>query len=426
MSCFVGAHLEAVAGGVGEAHALLRDGVRAQRVADVEARVAHVEALVQALRAAADDDHLLAAQLLDAVELAAVHEAAAAELVQLLRHREGVEVVLSGHGVLLGGSDASGHRPALRIDRRGRRANVAFEPIIGSLYCVNRNTDLVAPAAPPGQLTAADTSRSRDCSRRSRSRSTRSRSRRPSCSWRSCSRGCADPSARCTACFRRSSSRRHRESARTGAHQNERRQDGSATLPRRRSHRRKRGAHTSRPPGNARPRRSCREPGCKPAAVAAGTGSCGTRTVGTPSWCSCRSRPRCNRSRSCTGSGCSSTGSVVAGIGHAEAGQHGSPVQHLYGPIGPHSSATRQLLLPVVAVVVLQARTAASPLPPAPPLAPGRPVPEARSRPASSTMPRAAPAAPLRDDVTSGVRSRHQRTTASDRAKDDDGHTQLP
>jgi hypothetical protein len=106
----VGPHLEAVAGGVGEAHPLLRDGVRAQRIADVQARVAHVEALVQPLRAAADDDHLLAPQLLDAVELTAVHEPAAAELVQLLRHREGIEVVLSGHDWLLGGSDASGHR----------------------------------------------------------------------------------------------------------------------------------------------------------------------------------------------------------------------------------------------------------------------------------------------------------------------------
>ena len=46
----------------------------AQRVADVAARVAHVEALVEALRAAADDDDVLAGDLLDAVgELAAPH-----------------------------------------------------------------------------------------------------------------------------------------------------------------------------------------------------------------------------------------------------------------------------------------------------------------------------------------------------------------
>jgi hypothetical protein len=97
----VRAHFEAVAGGVAEARALLLDGIGTQRVAHVQAGVAHVEALVQALGAAADDDHLLALEPLDAVELATVHEATATELVQLLRHREGVEVVLSGHGLSL-------------------------------------------------------------------------------------------------------------------------------------------------------------------------------------------------------------------------------------------------------------------------------------------------------------------------------------
>ena len=91
------AHLEAVLRGVQVALALAVDGALTERVAHVEARVAHVEALVEALRAAAHDDDLLALELLDAVELARVHEAAAAELVELLGHGEGVEVVLAGH-----------------------------------------------------------------------------------------------------------------------------------------------------------------------------------------------------------------------------------------------------------------------------------------------------------------------------------------
>src|SRR3954468_12884700 len=33
----------------------------------------------------------------------------------------------------------TGHRLAARIDRRRPGANVAYAPIIGSLYCVNRN-----------------------------------------------------------------------------------------------------------------------------------------------------------------------------------------------------------------------------------------------------------------------------------------------
>jgi len=56
--------------------ALFRDGALAQRVAHVQPAVAHVEALVQALGAAAHDDDLLAAQRLRLVrEFAAVHEA---------------------------------------------------------------------------------------------------------------------------------------------------------------------------------------------------------------------------------------------------------------------------------------------------------------------------------------------------------------
>ena len=68
----------------------------AQGVRHVEAAVAQVETLIEALGAAADHDHLLAAQRVDAVgELVHLHEAALAELLELLAQRQGVEVV--GH-----------------------------------------------------------------------------------------------------------------------------------------------------------------------------------------------------------------------------------------------------------------------------------------------------------------------------------------
>ena len=56
----VGSDLEAVFRGVLVARALFGDGFLAQGVAHVEARVAEVEALVEALGAAAHDDDLLA------------------------------------------------------------------------------------------------------------------------------------------------------------------------------------------------------------------------------------------------------------------------------------------------------------------------------------------------------------------------------
>lgn len=92
----VGANLEAVRRRVRVACTLFRDGVGAERVADVEPRVAHVEALIEALRAAAHDDDLRPAELLDACKFAARHDPAAPELVELLSHGERVEIVLSG------------------------------------------------------------------------------------------------------------------------------------------------------------------------------------------------------------------------------------------------------------------------------------------------------------------------------------------
>ena len=91
------------------------------------------------------------------------------------------------------------------------------------------------------------------------------------------------------------SSRRRRESARTGARPTVPRQGGSASLRRRRSRRRTKAARRSRLSDNGRPRRNCREPWCKPVGAAAGTGSCGTRTGGTPSSCSCKFRPHRSR-----------------------------------------------------------------------------------------------------------------------------------
>src|SRR5690606_17683346 len=82
-----------------------------QRVADVEARVAHVEALIQTLRAAANDDHLLAEERRHAIlELLTRHEATAPELVELAGEGQSVEVVRSCHGWVL-----------LRARKRGRR-----------------------------------------------------------------------------------------------------------------------------------------------------------------------------------------------------------------------------------------------------------------------------------------------------------------
>mmetsp|Transcript_120585 Transcript_120585/g.286460 ORF Transcript_120585/g.286460 Transcript_120585/m.286460 type:complete len:301 (-) Transcript_120585:151-1053(-) len=82
---FVCADLEAVLRSVDKALTLLVDGILPQGIAHVAAGVAHVKALVQALRAAADDDNLLLVQLEHAVrKLRSRHEPTSAQLVELL------------------------------------------------------------------------------------------------------------------------------------------------------------------------------------------------------------------------------------------------------------------------------------------------------------------------------------------------------
>ena len=92
----VGAHGEPVLRGIAPGRALLGDRRIAQRVGDVQPAVAEVQSLVEALGATANDNQLLAAQSVDAIdELTAVHEAAFAELLELQPERQAVEVVLS-------------------------------------------------------------------------------------------------------------------------------------------------------------------------------------------------------------------------------------------------------------------------------------------------------------------------------------------
>ena len=92
----VGADGEAVFGGVFPGLALLADGAFAQGIGNVQAAVEQVQALVQALGAAADDDQLLAAQFFHAIgEFGQVHEAAFSQLLQLFAQRQRIEVVLT-------------------------------------------------------------------------------------------------------------------------------------------------------------------------------------------------------------------------------------------------------------------------------------------------------------------------------------------
>mmetsp|Transcript_35246 Transcript_35246/g.76044 ORF Transcript_35246/g.76044 Transcript_35246/m.76044 type:complete len:585 (+) Transcript_35246:216-1970(+) len=90
----VSADLEAVAAGVDVARALALDGLGPQRVADVAAGVPDVQTLVQALSSTSDNDELLILNLLHAIlELVPGHEAACAQLLELLRVAQRVEVV---------------------------------------------------------------------------------------------------------------------------------------------------------------------------------------------------------------------------------------------------------------------------------------------------------------------------------------------
>ena len=92
----VGADSEAIFGRVEEGLALFSDGGIAEGVGNIESRVAHVEALVETLSAATDDDYLESFGSIDAVgELGGIHEAAGAELIELAAEREGIEVVIA-------------------------------------------------------------------------------------------------------------------------------------------------------------------------------------------------------------------------------------------------------------------------------------------------------------------------------------------
>ena len=111
---FVIAHGEAVFGGVLPALPLFANGRVTQGVAHVQAGIAQVEALVQALGAAADDDDFFAFQLGDAVgKLVLVHEPALAQFLELQAQRQRVEIVLS-HGGVLSVSDENRRRDAGR------------------------------------------------------------------------------------------------------------------------------------------------------------------------------------------------------------------------------------------------------------------------------------------------------------------------
>ena len=92
----IGAHGEAVLGGVLPRLALLADGGLPQGVGHVQTRVAQVEALIQALGAAADDDDFLALEVVTAVgEFLAAHKPALAEFLELHTQGQRIEVVLA-------------------------------------------------------------------------------------------------------------------------------------------------------------------------------------------------------------------------------------------------------------------------------------------------------------------------------------------
>mmetsp|Transcript_35243 Transcript_35243/g.76037 ORF Transcript_35243/g.76037 Transcript_35243/m.76037 type:complete len:575 (+) Transcript_35243:216-1940(+) len=100
-----GADLKTVAGRVDVAGALALNGFLSEGVAHLATRVSDVQALVQALGSAADDDEVLVQDLLHTVgELVLLHESALAQLRQLLGVRQGVEVV----GALGGGAADGG------------------------------------------------------------------------------------------------------------------------------------------------------------------------------------------------------------------------------------------------------------------------------------------------------------------------------
>src|SRR5665647_337165 len=90
---------------------------------DVRAGIAEIEPLMQSLRAAANDDDLLAFELVDTLEFRGVHEPALAQLFQLEAERECVEVVLSHNNVFLNVCCCSWREGALAVSYTHLRAH---------------------------------------------------------------------------------------------------------------------------------------------------------------------------------------------------------------------------------------------------------------------------------------------------------------
>ena len=95
---FVSADGKTVLGCIFPTLAFFLDRACAQGIGYVEARVAQVQTLVQALGAAANDNDFLTFQVVAAIcKLAAIHKTAFTQLFELQAQRQAVEVVLT-HG----------------------------------------------------------------------------------------------------------------------------------------------------------------------------------------------------------------------------------------------------------------------------------------------------------------------------------------
>jgi len=143
----VGADLEIVVGGVLPRLPLLGDRFGAQGIGDIEAAVAEVEPLVEALGATADDDDLLSFQGLDAVEFRGIHEPALRQLLQLPTQRQGIEIVRT-HFFISSFLDyfrsLTGIIPVKRIYWQ---RSIASSDLFVILYCISCNRN-PSPARP--------------------------------------------------------------------------------------------------------------------------------------------------------------------------------------------------------------------------------------------------------------------------------------
>ena len=94
---FIGTDFEAVFGRFTPGSALLGNRFFTQRIGDIQAGITHVQTLVQALRATADDDYFFTLKIACAIgKFIAPHKAAFAQLCQLLAQIQCVEVVSHG------------------------------------------------------------------------------------------------------------------------------------------------------------------------------------------------------------------------------------------------------------------------------------------------------------------------------------------